>query len=152
MNTIVTLILLLKPAMSREDAAAQAAAIQRAAIEHHVDAELLLAMAWTETRFDPMQVSRAKGSWFCGVLQVQASNKKGCDELANVERSYFEGAAHLRLWMRYAKGDTAAALRGYGCGFEPNTKRPRDACRSYDTRVLSLAKKLRRHGHEQPES
>lgn len=119
-------------------------------------AEVLLAIAWHESRFDPSATSyledgrRRGGRWrsakpagsgprFCGVMQTTAGKDwSACVAQRPLVSGYAAGASILRAWRRAARGELAPALRGYGCGFAGM----RDGCRRFDTRVIAHARML----------
>lgn len=121
--------------------------------------EILLALAWVESRFDPTATSRAvdgkritgswpyrtqagQGPWFCGVLQTRAFYSwKTCLEMRDLKRGYEEGVAELNYWLKKTNGNILQALNGHNCG----NLGPTTACggKGYGAFVLKLAKKLK---------
>lgn len=118
-------------------------------------AEVLLAIAWHESRFDPSATSyleagrRRGGRWrsekpagsgprFCGVMQTTAGKDwSACLAQRPLLSGYGTGATILRAW-RHAARDMPAALRGYGCGFAGM----RGECRGFDAHVIAHAREL----------
>lgn len=143
--------------MAPEHAALHAAAAQIAASETKLEPELLLAVAWVESRFDSSATSRVErggrrtGSWpssaragrgprFCGVMQTIAGDDwAACLAQRPLLVGYRTGAAELRAWLRLSRGDLRAALNGHGCGVAGMTA----GCRGYADRVLAIARRLR---------
>lgn len=128
-----------------------------------VAAELLLGIAFIESRFDPTAVSRVEGhtrktgsyrtteapaqldrraSLFCGPLQTYAGSWSACVGMRDLSTAYAAGAGELRQWLRDPRvhGNTVRALAGHGCGnFGVTTGR----CNGYPERVLDMARRLR---------
>ncbi len=128
-----------------------------------VSAELLLAVAYVESRFDPHWVSRVEGrkriysryrrttpparlnkhqSLYCGVLQTRASSWDACVAQRELVVAYRAAAAELTSWLhdRRVRGDVSRALAGYGCG---NHGIRTGKCNRYQGRVLWRATQLR---------
>jgi hypothetical protein len=150
------------PSMAPEVAYAHAVAAAAAATEH-VPPELLLGIAFVESRFDPTAVSRVEGatrrtgpyvstdaparldrraSLYCGPLQTYAPSWAVCVAQRNLEIGYAAGAAELEQWLRDPRvhGSLPRALAGHGCGnFGVATGR----CNGYPERVLGVARKVR---------
>ena len=120
----------LAPHVADEDVVAHVAAARAAAGEvsdgrrrHHVGAELLLAMAWVESRYVRGVVSRAKGGMFCGYLQEKVRTSAECSRVdADIEAAYRNAAAHLGDWLTCCRRAAprlepmACALAGYNGG------------------------------------
>jgi len=122
-------------------------------------AEILLALAWIESRFDSTATSRmvdgkritgswpsraqaGQGPWFCGVLQTRAFYSwSKCLEMRDISKGYKEGVAELNYWLKRTNGNILQALNGHNCG----NLGPTTACggKGYGARVLELAKKLK---------
>ena len=135
-------------------AAAQAAATPR------VSAELLLAVAFVESRYDETATSRVEGakrktghypslaappnlaahaSLYCGPLQTYAGSWTDCLAMRALPAGYHAGVAELETWLRdpRVRGSIVLALAGHGCGnFGVTTGR----CNDYPSRVLSIAR------------
>ena len=143
------------PTLSWNDAIANAVAADAAATPR-VAPELLLAIAFVESRFDPTATSRVEGahrrtgsypstmppanlatraSMYCGPLQTFASSWSECLSLRALPAAYAAGAAELETWLsdKRVRGDVTRALAGHGCGnFGVTTGK----CNAYPTRVL----------------
>ncbi len=86
-----------------------------------VSAELLLSLAWRESRFEPdVRYGRV-----CGALQVvpedvgERDHRDACHRWAQDTWQGFEaGAREIRQWLGYAHGNLYLALRGRACGFK----------------------------------
>lgn len=85
-----------------------------------VPAELLLALAWHESRFEP----GLRTGKVCGALQVvpaevgERDARDACHRWSQDTWQGFEaGAKELRIWLKHAHGDMAIALRGRACGW-----------------------------------
>ena len=145
------------PAMSWNDAIDHAVAAVHAST-NHVQPELLLAVAFVESRFDPTATSRVEGStrrtghypWtapppnlavhaslYCGPLQTYAATWSDCVALRSVNAGYAAGAAELEQWLRDRRvhGNITLALAGHGCG---NWGLQTGKCNEYPSRVLSV--------------
>ena len=128
------------------------------AADRDIKPEILLAMGWIESRYEPAATSRIEhgvrhtgavaglapvgaGPRFCGVVQTTAGHDwLACLAMRNVRVGYAIAVTELHRWLRVTHGDLAAALRGYGCGFAGLD----NGCHAYDLRVLGLARRLAR--------
>jgi hypothetical protein len=109
-----------------------------AASSPEVRAEVLLSMAWIESRYYPEAVSRIENgvrvtgvprwssppkgtySFFCGVTQVSAGNSwKKCQQVRDIFVAYRETVKELEQWMspRICAHNLRCALTGYSGGF-----------------------------------
>jgi hypothetical protein len=127
-----------------------------------ISAELLLAMAYVESRFDPLGVSRIEGkkrrlgrypstqpparwrkgtSLYCGPLQTFAATWEDCMKQRNLDVAYATAVQEISRWLRdrRVRGDMTRALAGYGCG---NRGVRTGKCNRYQGRVLWQAKRL----------
>lgn len=125
-----------------------------------IDAELLLAMAFIESRFETATLSRVENkrrihgrypstlppknldkgtSLYCGPLQTRARTWDECMEQRNLAVAYRAGARELGNWLRdrYVRGDLTRALAGYGCGYHGVRT---GKCNRYPNRVLYQAR------------
>jgi hypothetical protein len=149
------------PALPPEVAYAHVQAATAAASEE-VTVELLLGIAFVESRFDPTAVSRVVGktrrtgsyptttapagldrnaSLYCGPLQTYAASWSSCMAMRELAAGYAAGAAEMRQWLhdRRVHGSTTRALAGHGCGnFGVTTGR----CNGYPERVRSMEQRL----------
>jgi hypothetical protein len=139
------------------------AAAAVAAETDQVAAELLLGIAFVESRFDPTAVSRVEGrtrktgsypttqapaqldrraSLFCGPLQTYAGSWSACVGMRELSTAYAAGAGELRQWLHdpRVRGSTVRALAGHGCG---NFGVTTGHCNGYPERVLDMARRLR---------
>jgi len=122
----------------------------------HVQPELLLAIAFVESRFDVTATSRVEGrrrrtghyagttppanlnakqSMYCGPLQTFAGSWNECIALRDPHAAYAAGADELEKWLRdrRVRGDITRALAGHGCGNHGVTT---GKCNLYPQRVL----------------
>lgn len=127
-----------------------------------ISAELLLAMAFVESRFDPLGVSRVEGhkrrlgrypstvpprrwrkgtSLYCGPLQTFAATWDDCMKQRDLDVAYTTAVTEIGHWLRdrRVRGDMTRALAGYGCG---NRGVRTGKCNRYPGRVLWQAKRL----------
>ena len=94
---------------------ARAAVIAALAVEtSDVPAELLIAIAWGESRFIGATVTGRA----CGVMQTIARSRRECELLAVPIVGFAAGAAELRTWLadRRVRGDLRLALLAMACG------------------------------------
>lgn len=147
------------------DVAYSHAAAATAAESAQLPAELLLGIAFVESRFDATAVSRVesgrrrtgsyppttapagldpRGSLFCGPLQTFAISWSNCVQMRNLDTGYAAATAELGQWLRDPRvhGNTVRALAGHGCG---NFGAKTGVCNGYPERVLTIARQLRRH-------
>ena len=133
-----------------------------------ISAELLLGLAYVESRYTPEATSRVTGAvrstgvppwrnppddvhgpYFCGVTQVQAGMSWGkCLELRGLANAYLAAAHELTLWLTacHRTGTDnllACSLWGYGGGF-PMIKQHSS---TYPSRVLFRMEMIRRLLH-----
>jgi hypothetical protein len=149
------------PTLGIVDAYSHVAAATDAATTR-VQPELLLAIAFVESRYDPTATSRIEGarrktgsypstqppatlaagaSLYCGPLQTFAGSWHDCLALRDLHAAYAAGAAELDTWLRdrRVRGDVAVALAGHGCG---NFGVATGKCNGYATRVLWIARRF----------
>ncbi len=157
------------PALDAQTAYTHVAAAEAAA-SAQVPTEILLGMAFVESRFDPTAVSRVqagvrrtgrypsrerparldrRASLYCGPLQTLASSWSACLGLRDVPTAYAAGAAELTSWLRdrRVRGDVSRALAGHGCG---NHGLRTGHCNGYPQRVLSMARQFQIGGERRP--
>jgi hypothetical protein len=159
------------PTLPPDVAYAHAEAAATAASDD-IPAELLLGIAFVESRFDPTATSRVEGakrktgsypptaapagldrraSLYCGPLQTYAASWQSCIAMRKLDNAYAAGAAELRQWLgdRRVHGSTVRALAGHGCG---NFGVTTGTCNGYPQRVLDMARRLRPAPHREPSS
>ena len=159
------------PWMPPEVAYAHAEAASDAATEQ-VPAELLLGIAFVESRFDPAAVSRVEGrtrktghyastaapasldrrsALYCGPLQTYAPSWSACIGMRDLGTGYAAAVAELTQWLRDRRvhGSTVRALAGHGCG---NYGVLTGQCNGYPQRVLDMTRRFRDHGPARPSS
>jgi hypothetical protein len=152
----------MEPSIDAEAAFAHIHAASVAATDQ-VGAEVLLAMAFIESRFESHTLSRVegkrrvhgryasttppqrlnpKGSMYCGPLQTRAKDWDDCLAHRNdLVLAYRAGARELTNWLRdrHVRGDLTRALLGYGCGYH-GVKTGK--CNRYPNRVLWQARQF----------
>jgi hypothetical protein len=127
-----------------------------AASTDRVGPELLLAIAFVESRFDVTATSRVEGkqrrtghyasttppsnlntrrSMYCGPLQTFASSWNECMAQRDPHVAYAAAVDELERWLRdrRVRGDITRALAGHGCG---NYGVATGKCNLYPQRVL----------------
>ena len=130
-----------------------------------VSAELMLSMAYSESRYNPRSVSRVEdgvrkgnipkwtkppanvtGPYFCGVTQVAAQMSwKRCVEFQDIFLAYSTASMELGKWYRdpycrKAEERIRCALFGYGGGYQAI----KSQTSTYPNRVLGRAKRFER--------
>lgn len=81
-----------------------------------VDPDLILAIAWHESRYAPTARTAEPGNkTSCGPMTPIP--KKTCVD-PDLMTGYLEGADHLRTWIDAARGNVRVALLGYAGGFK----------------------------------
>jgi len=149
------------PDLSPAEAYAQAADAQHAATPT-LRPELLLAVAYVESRFDPTAMSRVedgirrggsvpgahppprldrRGAMFCGLHQTRARTWRECVALRDPATSYARAVGQLEAWIadRRVAGSLPRALAGYACG---NHGVRTGRCNRYPARVLWAARRI----------
>lgn len=158
------------PWLDAEAVHAHVAAAQAAETDQ-VSSELLLGMAFVESRYDPTAVSRVEGrtrrtgrypsteppahlnrhaSLYCGPLQTFAPSWQACVGMRRLDTAYAAATLEIEGWLRDRRvhGNMARALSGHGCGnFGVRT----GSCNGYAMRVRMMERKFlpsddRRHG------
>lgn len=116
------------------DQAWHAAAAQSA----RVQATVVLAQAYEESRYQRGAVSRGK---FCGVLQLKSTSERDCQRIcADVAGSYRAAVRHLEAWLDFCHERMPCALAGYGGGTKAARGRyPGGRAERYAKRVLRRA-------------
>lgn len=155
------------PEVPFETAYEHASAACEAAQERDLPPELLLAVAYVESRFDPTAVSRVvvdrrhTGSYrslrapaglnvraglFCGPLQTYAKSWAQCTSLRSLGEGYAAGARELTRWLadRHVRGSVSRALAGHGCGYVGIAS---GRCNNYPARVLAIERRIRKPHH-----
>jgi hypothetical protein len=80
-----------------------------------VDPNLILSVAWHESRYAPTARTAEPGNkTSCGPMTPIP--KKTCID-PDLMTGYLEGADHLRTWINAARGNMRAALLGYAGGY-----------------------------------
>lgn len=100
------------PDVARHDAevAARTALLVETA---DVPAELLIAIAWGESRFVPTTITGRA----CGLVQTIGASPSACKAMTVPIIGMLAGIAELRGWLRIAHGDLRLALLAYACGY-----------------------------------
>lgn len=99
-----------------ETARMHLAAARVAAEIHDVDADLLLSVAWFESRYTVNTVGpNVRGKHACGVLQP--TMETACAQAPTLLGGYLQGAKHVREWIDAAHGNMRTAMLGYAGGY-----------------------------------
>lgn len=89
-----------------------------AGLAYDLDPDLLLSVAWFESRYTPAVVGpNVNGKHACGIMQPLMHGST-CPTQTLVA-GYLEGAEHLRTWLdtKTCRGNLHCALLGYGGGY-----------------------------------
>jgi len=139
---VIAVLLALKGThLQSGDAARSHVAAAQAAATAEVPAEVLLAIAYNETKFDVLDVSVVRGKFFCGITQANAgSSRARCRALRDPEASYRQTVRQLtrRMTEDMPGEPLVVVLAGYACG--KSYRAPK--CQAYAGRVLRLARTL----------
>jgi hypothetical protein len=99
-----------------ETAARHVASARFAAVLTGTDPDLLLAIAYHESRYDPTVIGPlVRGKRACGVLQ-QVPIPGACPA-PSLLRDYVNGARHLAKWIYVQQDNIERALIGYAGGY-----------------------------------
>lgn len=102
--------------LTTETARSHLVAARYAASVHRVDADLLLSIAWFESRYDATaRTAEPLGKTSCGVMTPVPKPKCVTPNLVN---GYLEGAEHLRTWLDVANGNLNVAMLGFAGGYK----------------------------------
>ena len=99
--------------LTQSSAREHVAAATVAAIAYRVPRELLLSIAWHESRYTDARTPEAGGRVSCGVMTPEPL--RACHDTIMLD-GYLAGAAHLRTWLD-ATRSTRDALLGYAGGY-----------------------------------
>jgi len=133
-----------------------------AASTDEISPEVLLSIAYIESRYEPMALSRIEGkhrvlgvylgsqppkrwkkgtSLHCGPLQTYALTWDECVRQRDLGVAYASASKQLSTWLRdrRVRGDLTRALAGYGCG---NHGVKTGKCNRYPGRVLWQARRI----------
>lgn len=155
------------PSLDLEMAYAHIEAAGAVATEQ-ISVELLLGIAYVESRFDPTALSRVEGtarrtgrypsttaparlnrraSMFCGPLQTYAPSWSRCLAMRDLKTGYAAAVEELEQWLRdrRVRGSVARALAGHGCGNVGVLSRGvvTRSCNGYPGRVLAMERQFR---------
>lgn len=81
---------------------------------YDLEPELLLSVAWHESRYTITFTPEAGGLTSCGTMTPEPLAK--CTSTSILD-GYVAGARHLRTWLTACRGGMRCALIGYGGGF-----------------------------------
>lgn len=109
-----------------ESAREHIAAATIAGVATGIDPDVLLSIAWHESRYDYTVKTREPGSrctlqsghlcYSCGVMTPEPwpLGDECSRAMSSAVEGYLAGAQHLRGWMQACRGSLGCALRGYG--------------------------------------
>jgi hypothetical protein len=150
------------PTMDAVDAYRHAEAAVMASTER-VKPEILLAIAFTESKFDSLALSRVEGgkrragrwepnnapkgwrkgtSLFCGPLQTQAKTWDACLAQRELRTAYETGVKEIEEWLddEHVRGNISRALAGFGCGTQG--AKAGTCHNAFQARVLAYARRI----------
>lgn len=131
--------------LTAEAAARHLVAARAAGAAHRVPPEILLAIAWHESRYTPTtRTPEPGGRVSCGVLTPTPQAACSPRELTLVG-GYDAGAVHLATWLALCGGRARCALLAYAGGFvlvHACTNRDDGAC-SFPDIILARARWIR---------
>jgi hypothetical protein len=141
--------------LTNETASANLAAAQIAGAHSGIQPEILLAIAWHESRYQLGVIGPlVRGKRACGLMQ-QIPIKGPCPE-PSILRDYVNGAQHLAGWIHAQRGDLKRALIGYAGGYAlldlcDRGKAPRTCTiANYHLARAKRVKRARELGKERP--
>jgi hypothetical protein len=106
--------------LTEETAADHLVAARLAGRRFQLDPDLLLAIAYHESRYTVDEVTpEVGGKVSCGVMTpVPTKDKDSCPTAeSNILGGYLDGSAHLAGWIRACGGRIRCALLGYAAGY-----------------------------------
>jgi len=104
------------PYLNEETARQNLVAARAAAVVHRIPAELLLAIAYHESRYRPTTRTAEPGDRVsCGVMTPYPKARCAAAELTLLG-GYDEGARHLRDWLQVCRGNIRCAILAYAGG------------------------------------
>lgn len=109
-------------------------AASAAAATYELPVEVLLAVAWHETRFDPT----LRNARVCGPMQTKWTTRDDCALWSSPDAGYAEGARVLAYWRTRSGGDLTRALDAYACGNVGLYA----GCRGFGRGILAVATRL----------
>lgn len=91
------------------------AAIAEAAKQYNISADIIRAVAWKESRYNPKAVSSAGAQ---GIMQIMPETGKGLglEDPFNIQQNIMAGAKYLRQMMDRYGNDLQLALAAYNAG------------------------------------
>lgn len=107
--------------LNNDTAQEHATAAVIAGVAYDVPPELLLSIAFYESRYQQHTVTEEPlGKVSCGVMTpVPIYDRSRCTAIASSSTlvGYLQGAQHLRVWIDASRGDMRRALLGYAGGY-----------------------------------
>jgi soluble lytic murein transglycosylase-like protein len=171
-SILATILIALCSALPVAQAEAHAAAALEASKATAVPVEYLLAIAYVESRYNPLALSRmqcppdggeckrvtglwagekrppgARKTWYCGVMQVGGDvTWERCLELRDVRLNYLVGAQHLVEWRNDPHCRRLPEAERMVCalrGYNGGYKSIKSRASKYARTVLHLAARIR---------
>lgn len=91
-----------------------------ASMESNVKPDLVLAIAWNESRYTVDAITHEIGGKIsCGVMTpIPTKDKESCKDItASLANGYRAGAGHLRTWLDACRQNETCAILGYAGGY-----------------------------------
>tara|TARA_Y100000034_G_C6831457_1_gene375331 strand:+ start:247 stop:735 length:489 start_codon:yes stop_codon:yes gene_type:complete len=133
--------------ISRADFACQRLeTVVEAANHYDISPEIMMAMIYTESRWNHKAISRSNA---CGLTQVLPKYTKNpkltCKSLLDPKVSIWTGAKKLNYWIyKYGRGNKRIGLCGYNAGYRCKGKNKHKRGIFYANRVLKRARIIAR--------
>jgi len=115
--------------------------------KHNVDATIITALIFYESRWKPKAISSSRA---CGLTQVlpkyTRKPRRTCKELLDPKVSINTGAKTLGQWQhgRYAKGRVKIALCAYSKGYRCYGEDAHQGAHRYARNIIRLSKRLKK--------
>ena len=136
-------LVLLALGIPRSDFACQhLETVVEAANHYDIRPEVMTAMIYTESRWNPKAVSKSNACGLTQVLPKYTRNPKlTCKSLFDPKVSIWTGAKKLNYWIyKYGRGSERIGLCGYNAGYRCKGKNKHRRGVFYSKRVLKRAR------------
>ena len=113
---------------------------------YKLDPAIMMAMIYTESRWNHRAVSKSNACGLTQVLPRYTKNPKlSCDDLKDPKTSIWTGALKLNYWIyKYGKGNKRTGLCGYNVGYRCKGDNKHRRGVNYAASVLRRAKTITR--------
>tara|TARA_Y100000593_G_C4306972_1_gene336250 strand:- start:1817 stop:2305 length:489 start_codon:yes stop_codon:yes gene_type:complete len=140
-------LVLLSMGIPRADYACQhLETVVEASNHYDISPEIMLALIYTESRWNHKAVSKSNACGLTQVLPKYTRNPKlTCKSLFDPKVSIWTGAKKLNYWIyKYGRGNKRTGLCGYNAGFRCKGKNKHKRGMYYAKKVLQRARKISR--------